>query len=334
MKQEAFQARHEAEWSAFAQWLEQRQRPAAKVRARDAEGAFADADFPPAYRRLCQQLALCERRGYSAQLTRRLRDLSDRAHLVLYRPRTPRWRRVLDFFAADFPRLVRAQKRAMLAAALLFYVPLFGAILLLHFRPELAYSIFDPHQLANFENMYDPHADRLGRESGTDLQMFGFYILNNVSIGFRTFASGLFAGIGAVLVLIMNGVIIGGVAGHLTEIGYGDPFWRFVAGHSGPELTAIVIAGGAGLQIGMALIAPGRRSRARALIDAGRIGAKLVLGVFAMLVFAAFVEAYWSSIAWMPREVKFSVGVMVWLGIGLWLWRGGRGRAPSAEEAL
>jgi len=163
--------------------------------------------------------------------------------------------------------------------------------------------------------------------------MFGFYILNNVSIGFRTFASGLLAGVGAVFVLIMNGVIIGGVAGHLTEIGYGDPFWRFVAGHSGPELTAIVIAGGAGLQIGMALIAPGRRSRARALIDAGRIGAKLVLGVFAMLVFAAFVEAYWSSLAWMPREVKFSVGAIVWLGIGLWLWRGGRGRVPLEEES-
>jgi uncharacterized membrane protein SpoIIM required for sporulation len=332
MKQEAFQAQHEPEWTAFGLWLDQRQRPAAKVRARDAEGAFADADFPLAYRRLCQQLALAEGRGYSAQLVRRLRDLVDRGHLVFYRPRAPRWRRVLDFFASDFPRLVRSEKRAMIAAALLLYVPFFGVMLLLHFRPELAYSIFEPGQLANFEKMYDPHADRLGRESGTNLEMFGFYILNNVSIGFRTFASGLLAGVGAVFMMVFNGVFFGGVAGHLNEIGYGDPFWRFVAGHSGPELTAIVIAGGAGLQIGMALIAPGRRSRARALIDAGRVGAKLVLGVATMLVFAAFIEAYWSSIAWMPREVKFSVGALIWLGIGLWLWRGGRGRAPLAEE--
>jgi len=332
MKQEAFQARHEPEWAAFARWLEQRQRPAAKVRERDAEDAFADADFPPAYRRLCQQLALAERRGYSAQLVRRLRDLVERGHLVFYRPRTPRWRRVLDFFAVDFPHLVRAQKRAMIAAALLFYVPFFGMMLLLHFRPELAYSVYEPQDLARYEGMYDPNAERLGRESGSDLAAFGTYVMNNVSIGFRTFASGLIAGIGAVFMMLMNGVMLGTVAGHLTEIGYGDPFWRFVAGHSAPELTAIVIAGGAGLQIGMALIAPGRRSRVRALIDAGRIGAKLVLGVFAMLVFAAFIEAYWSSLAWMPREVKFSVGAMVWLGIGLWLWRGGRGRAPLAEE--
>ncbi len=36
--------------------------------------------------------------------------------------------------------------------------------------------------------------------------MFGYYIWNNISIGFRTFASGLLAGIGPILVLISNGV--------------------------------------------------------------------------------------------------------------------------------
>ena len=78
--------------------------------------------------------------------------------------------------------------------------------------------------------MYDP-ADpsrRLGRDSGTDLGMFGFYIWNNISIGFRTFASGLLAGIGSIVVLFVNGVMIGGVAGHLQAVGHGDPFWRFV----------------------------------------------------------------------------------------------------------
>jgi uncharacterized membrane protein SpoIIM required for sporulation len=112
--------------------------------------------------------------------------------------------------------------------------------------------------------------------------------------------------------------------GHLTAIGYGGPLWRFVAGHSAPELLGIVISGAAGLRIGMALLAPGQRSRGRALVEDGSIGARLILGVFAMLVFAAFVEAFWSSIAWMPDPIKFGVGGALWLGIGLWLWRGGR----------
>ena len=49
-----------------------------------------------------------------------------------------------------------------------------------------------------------------------------------------------------------------------------------------------------------------------------------------MLVFAAFVEAFWSSIGWMPDSVKFSVGGLLWLLILLWLWRGGRDPARSA----
>src|SRR5690606_14326581 len=142
--------------------------------------------------------------------------------------------------------------------------------------------------------MYDP-ADpthRLGRESGTDMAMFGHYILNNISIGFRTFASGLLAGVGTAFVLVFNGVVFGVVAGHLQAIGHGDPFWRFVAGHSAPELVAIVIAGAAGLRLGLALLAPGRLRRVDALVEAGRIGAKLCLGILAMLLFAAFVEAF------------------------------------------
>ncbi|PAK99903.1 hypothetical protein B8W90_14245, partial [Staphylococcus hominis] len=70
--------------------------------------------------------------------------------------------------------------------------------------------------------------------------MFGYYIMNNISIGLRTFASGLLAGLGTVLVLLFNGLTIGAAAGHLQHIGHGDPFWRFVCGHGAFELTAIV----------------------------------------------------------------------------------------------
>jgi uncharacterized membrane protein SpoIIM required for sporulation len=292
---------------------------------------FDDAQFPAAYRRLCQQLALAERRCYSVPLIRRLQDLAQRGHLVLYRPPAPRWHRALDFFMTEFPRLVRAQWRAMSVAALLFFVPLIAAIVALQYRPELVHGLFDPQRISQFESMYDPasNAQALGRESGTDLKMFGYYIMNNVSIGFRTFASGLLACVGAIFVLVFNGVFIGGIAGHLTVIGYGGPFWRFVVGHSAPELLAIVIAGGAGLHIGMALIAPGRRSRGRALVEAGAVGARLVLGAFAMLILAAFIEAYWSSIVWMPNPVKFGSGFALWGGILAWLGLGGRGHPPA-----
>jgi uncharacterized membrane protein SpoIIM required for sporulation len=197
-------------------------------------------------------------------------------------------------------------------------------------RPELAHTVFSSAQLAQFEKMYDPANAHIGRSSGTDMQMFGFYVMNNVSIAFRTFASGLFFGVGAIYVLGANGVLIGSMAGHLTAIGYGGPFWRFVVGHSPFELTALVIAGGAGLQLGLTLLAPGRQRRGPALVAAGWIGAQLALGAFAMLLAAAIIEAYWSSIAALPDALKFGSGALLWMLVLGWLWRGGRTGAHGA----
>jgi uncharacterized membrane protein SpoIIM required for sporulation len=137
-------------------------------------------------------------------------------------------------------------------------------------------------------------------------------------------AGGLFAGIGSLFALFTNGLMIGSVAGYLTAIGFGGTFWTFVSGHSAWELTAIVISGGAGLKLGWAVLVPGRASRSSALIAAGRGAALLALGAFLMLVVAAFIEAYWSSIVWMPAAVKYSAGAAMWIVVLTWLGMGGR----------
>jgi uncharacterized membrane protein SpoIIM required for sporulation len=342
MKQEAFVARHEAEWQALEHWLRERgDQPKVARKSSARWQGLADEDMPVRYRRLCQQLALARRRGYSPQVLERLQGLMQRGHAVLYRAPAPPWRHALMFFIAEFPRLVRAQRGCLWASLLLFALPLFGMFFAIQHSPELANSVFSPQELAQYEQMYDPDDPqrKLGRDDGTDLMMFGHYIMNNISIGFRTFASGLLAGVGTIFVLLTNGVVIGTAAGHLQSVGHGDPFWRFVVGHGAPELTAIVIAGAAGLRLGLDLIAPGRRRRVDALIEAGRVGAKLCIGVFAMLVFAAFVEAFWSSIAWMPAWIKYSVGGALWALVLGWLALGGRRKqlraaAPAASAAL
>lgn len=325
MRQEQFVTRYQHEWQQFEDWLQRHGERSRKQRQTNDPTLLGDETIPQRYRRLCQQLALARRRGYSPQLVEQLQQLMQRGHNLLYRTPAPRWQRAVEFLFADFPTTVRSQAGAMWVACALFVLPLAGIFVLLQYKPDLIHMLMDPHQVAQLERMYDPAADNLGRDSGTDWAMFGHYIMNNISIGLRTFASGLLAGIGTILVLLFNGVTIGAVAGHLQHIGYGDPFWRFVVGHAPFELTAIVIAGGAGLQLGLRLLAPGRKRRIDALIEGGVIGARLCLGVAFMLLVAAFIEAFWSSIAWVPMWGKLSVSAVLWTVVLLWLWRGGRG---------
>ena len=320
MKQAQFVARHQANWAALGQWLHT---PAHKRERRHAER------FAALYRQLCHHLALARRRGYSPQLLAQLEQLMQLGHAELYRTPPVPWYRLPLFLLVQFPRTVRAHHGAMLVASVLFWGPLLATLALLQWRPELADTLLDSQTLAQMEKMYDPTAERLGRDSGSDWQMFGFYIYNNISIGLRTFASGLLLGIGALVILLFNGITIGSAAGHLTATGAGAPFWEFVSSHAPWELTAIVLAGGAGLQLGMKLLAPGRRSRLDALVDGGRIGARLCLGVAFMLLVAAFIEAFWSSTQSIPAVVKYSVSGVLWTLVALWLGLGGRGVADE-----
>lgn len=328
MKQETFVQLHRADWEALGAWLVgqgARRQPGTAAPAVKLE----DAAFPHLYREVCQHLALARARGYSPALVEQLQELVQDGHQLLYRAPRLRWRTAAGFFVVTFPRLVRRERRLVLLAAVLFFAPLLVMLWLIQRHPELAYSMLSAEQVAEFDRMYDNtrHTGRLARDSQTDLVMFGYYILNNVGIAFRTMASGLVAGIGSLFVLITNGLIIGTVAGHVTSVGFGTTFWSFVAGHSAPELLAIVISGAAGLRLGFALLAPGRRTRVAALREAGVVAAQLVLGAFAMLVFAAFVEAYWSSIAWIAPWIKYSVGAVLWFAILGWFTFGGRREA-------
>ena len=315
MKQAPFEAAHAHEWEAFEHFL-------------DEQKAFASEELPERYRRLCQSLALAADRQYSPALVDRLNRLALRGHHALYRNRRRQTQRVIEFTLGGFPALVRQEWRLVFAATLLFFGPLLGLIALLQVFPEFVHYLLSPEDIASFHEMYDPAARRLGmREADTSLFMFGFYIWNNVRIGFQTFAGGLAFGVGSIWFLAANGVIIGAVAGYLTEIGYSATFWSFVAGHSSFELLAIVLSGAAGLRLGVAVIAPGNLSRKAALVAAAKPAVRMMYGAALMFFIAAFIEAFWSPLTEVPFRVKIGAGIAGWTLLLAYFAFAGRARA-------
>lgn len=326
MKQQPFEARHQALWQAFSLRLSALER--GKARNAHAEGFSQD------YRRLCQHLALARSRNYSSHLIDQLEHLVLRGHQQLYRRRSQLGPNIMAFLAAGFPRQVRAQWPLVLAACLLLFLSLLLTALWVYLYPEQVYSILDPAQVAAMQSMYDPQGGRLGRGverlASEDWRMFGYYVMNNIGIAFQTFASGLLLGLGSAFYLVYNGITIGAVAGHLSSIGSGPTFWSFVIGHGAFELTAIALAGAAGLGLGLALVAPGRLSRGEALRRAAKASVQLVYGVVLLLLLAAFFEAYWSAKSSLPHWLKFGVGIGLWVLVLTYLTLAGRGRhAPE-----
>ena len=314
MKQEAFEARYAPAWQQFEASIAFLAQGRRRGEDRD-ERQKIGREFPALYRQVCHHLALARARRYSVGLQQRLNELALNGHQYLYRARMPFLSAVVQFFANDFPACFRRHWRFVLAAHLVFYGPALLMALAIVARPELIYSLVEPSQVADIEAMYDPANRRLGRErqSDTDLMMFGYYIYNNISIDYRTFASGLLFGTGSVFFLAFNGLYFGAIATHISSAGFIETFWGFVSGHSAFELTALTIFGAAGLGIGFRAIAPGRKRRWDAIRDAARDVLPLVYGGTMLSLLAAFIEAFWSSTTWPPAWLKYAAGLSLWL---------------------
>jgi uncharacterized membrane protein SpoIIM required for sporulation len=284
------------------------------------------------YRRSCEHLALAQARAYPIRLTGYLQGLTYRAHRLIYRRQDYGAARLRQLVLVDLPQCVRRHRWYLLAAVLLFTVPMLLVAWASYRDPGFALHVLSARDLAKFKEMY-AGSEELGRtrDAGGDWSMFGFYILNNISIAFQCFASGIFAGVASAGFLAFNGVYSGAVAGYITREGLGTHFFSFVVTHSAFELTAICIAGAAGLRIGHALVVPGRHTRVESLRLAALDAVVMIYGVFGMLLVAAAIEAFWSSAGWVAPEVKFAVGALAWtLVIAYLLWQGRPAAPPPA----
>ncbi len=310
MKQQHFEEKYTANWHKIETIIDQP----------DAENS---ADFAHLFRQLCHQLAIAKHRRYSPQLVSRLNELVIKAHHHFYAYSRFSKHSWLHFLLWGFPNAVRANKKFVYIALALFLIPLMGMGLACGLNEEFVYSFSSPEQVSQYESMYDPGKDKLGRErdSQTDVLMFGFYIKNNIGVSFRTFASGVFFGLGSIYFLVFNGLAIGSVAGHLTQLGYTQTFYSFVIGHGAFELTAIIFSGAAGLKLGYALINPGQFSRLLALRMAGKDAVLIIYGSTLMLIIAAFIEAFWSSSSAISYSIKYSVGGLLWLLVCIYFFK-------------
>lgn len=296
--------------------------------------SLADLDGPSIsraaalYRALSSDLILCRARA-TPDLVAYLDSLASRAHSALYGAEPFRAPALSSILTRDFPLAFRRNIVFFAAACALFLIPCTVGVVLALFVPHAASEILPRSTLDQMADMYSGGFDA-GRSEGTDASMAGFYVYNNVGIAFRCFATGILFGVGSVFFLIYNGLHIGVVAGWVTASGFGHNIGTFMCGHGPFELTAIVIAGAAGLRMGHSLIVTHGRTRIGSLREAAPDLVRLIVGAAVMLLIAAAIEGFWSPSA-LPAPVKWCASVFFSLLVTAYLAFAGRdGRRRSA----
>lgn len=330
MNKQRFLQKRRQEWRRFEQLLERRG-TASGGRPKPAE----IAEFSRLLREVSNDLATIQAHDWGQGLIEYLNNLAARGHDAFYRASPAGWRPALEFIIAGFPRLFRRNAGYFAVAAALFFVPLTATWIAVQNEPTLALRIVPAEQLDSFDEMYgdassaDP--EHAAETEGSDedgvsdhgfgeerAAMAGFYVQHNVGIALQCFARGILLGVGTISTLLYNGIVIGSVAGYVLSLGHSEKFLSFVVSHGSFELTAIAIAGGAGLMLGDAFVHAGQRTRLESLRVRGMEAVQIAGGAAVMLVVAAMIEAFWSP-APIPAVAKFVVGGFLWVLVALYL---------------
>lgn len=320
MNQQAFEEKNRPIWQDFETILNGLEK---QKKSKDATPDYAQ--FPQLYRRICQHLALARERRYSTYVIDQLNQLAQRGHQHFYKTDTKTLSHALDFLLFYFPAAVTKEWRLFLFSTAAYFLPLALMAYTTAVNPEIIYTMMEPNEVQEFEQMYSLENNHIGRKRDSDnnFLMFGYYIWNNVSIDFRIFAGGLVLGLGTLFFLVYNGILHGSVMGYLIQNGSGEIFFSFIAGHGAFELVGMIVAGVAGFKLGLAIINPGRIRRGQALKKAAHEGVYLIFGAGFLTLLAAFVEAFWSSNQMFSPLTKYITGLSLLILTLVYLFRSG-----------
>ena len=300
--------------------------------AEQSHPSAAVEELPATFRQVCHDLSMAQHRMSPQRLTQQLNALAIRAYRMLERQSSGGWEAFVRLFLVEFPQAVRAEWKLFWWCSAVFYVPTLLLIVVTPYYPEWSMAMLGPDGMMQAEMMYGKGstlAANMRNRFGSDFQMFCFYIMHNIGIDFYTFASGLLAGIGSLIVLLFNGLSIGSMAGYIAYAGEPTLFYTFVVGHSAFEITGMIIAGMAGFRLGLCVLKPNRLSRRDALVLAGRKAMPLLVGAAIMTFSAAIIEGFWSAREF-PAVIKYTFGGMCWVLVAAFLLFSGRRQTDAA----
>lgn len=134
---------------------------------------------------------------------------------------------------------------------------------------------------------------------------------NNIKVAFLCFVAGSLFGLGGLLIMAFNGLMLGAMLGFAATHGFDDTMVTFISGHGPLELSVIVMATFSGALFGRAWVPPWHGMLGRRLRAAAGEAFAVVAGVVPWLVLAALIEAFVSPVPGIPLSFKVGLGAVI-----------------------
>jgi len=291
MDLDAFEQARSADWTRLDQLVRQRRRT----------GAEAD-ELVRLYQAVAVDLSSVRSAAPDPEMVTRLSMLVGRARAAIAGTHEPSWRDVTAFVMVSLPAALYRIRWWTVGVAAAFVVLAVTAGVWVATQPEALASMGTPSQQQeyvdkSFAEYYAPGA--------------GFAAMvwtNNAWLTAVSIGTGI-SGVLPVYFQASNAISVGAAGGLMAAHGHLDVFLQLIAPHGLLELTAVFVAGAAGLRLFWTWLVPGPRPRGRALAEEGRALITVAIGLVGVLAVSGLIEGFVTG-SGLPWAIKVSIGVL------------------------
>ena len=264
-------------------------------------------ELADAYIDITSDLAFSQTHYPKSRITLYLNNLASAIHQRIYRNKRERWSRIVTFWTREMPQIMWHARKELCVSFLIFVVSALVGALSQWLDPEFSRLIlgnsYVDMTLQNIEN----GTPMAVYGSGSEGTMFFGITINNIMVSFRAFASGLLTSFATGLLLFCNGVMIGAFQTFFAQHGLLWDSFLAVWLHGTIEISAIIVAGAAGIAMGNGWLFPGTYGRLYSFRRGAMKGLKIVIGTVPLFCVAGFIESFLTRHTEFPDAFRLTV---------------------------
>ncbi|QQS27788.1 MAG: stage II sporulation protein M [Sphingobacteriales bacterium] len=252
-----------------------------------------------------------------SQITKYLNALAAKAHQSIYVNKREDRSRIFNFWKYELPFVFYRSRWHLFYSFLIFSLSVFiGVISSANDDTFIRLILGDSYVNMTLDNISRGDPMAVYKES-KQTDMFMGITFNNVRVSFLAFAAGVFFSFGTAYILFFNGVMVGAFQYMFYEQGLFMTSFLTIWIHGTLEISAIVIAGCAGLAMGNSILFPQTFSRLESFRRGAKQGLKIIIGLIPVFITAGFLESFVTRATDLPDLVKSGI-ILTSLAFIIW----------------
>lgn len=249
-----------------------------------------------------------------------LNQMAKTVYLGLYKHRSGRTRNFAKFWTNDLPlALYRARRELNISLIFFLATMAIGVFSSMH-DPDFAKVILGDRYISMTEENIKAGEPMAVYDSSGEVDMFFQITYNNLLVAFRTYILGAFFGVGTLIIMLYNGIMVGTFQYFFIERSLFQESFLSIWMHGALEISAIIIAGAAGLTLGRGILFPGTLPRIQSFQIGARRSIKIMLGLIPVFITAGFIEGFFTRLTDLPDVLRAGFILMCFAFIGLYFW--------------